>query len=89
MIAVTVLNNQTWDYTEGFQKFTGPQFIGRRQAQVIRGNDGGRIDMRAKGHAFPTNILSFMPGDPERADHIEYAEKSLRMSCYEAVDTGF
>lgn len=89
MISVTVLSNQTWDYTEGFQKFTAPHFIDWRQAQVIRSNDGSRIDISTKGHAFPTNILSFVPGDPELADRIEYAAKFLRMSCDETADTGF
>lgn len=89
LTSVTVLKNESWNYTEGFQKFAGPHFIDWRQAQVVRSNDGSRIDVRAKGQAFPTNILSFVPGDPELADRIEYAAKFLRMSCDEAAATGF
>ncbi|MCR6628460.1 MAG: hypothetical protein NVV67_20135 [Pseudoxanthomonas sp.] len=89
MVSVTVMKNESWNYTEGFRKFAGPHFIDWRQAQVVRSNDGGRIDVRVKGQAFATNILSFVPGDPELADRIEYAAKFLRMSCDEAAATGF
>ncbi|MBD9481073.1 hypothetical protein [Pseudoxanthomonas sp. PXM02] len=89
LVSVTVLKSEVWNYTEGFKKFVTPQFIDWRQAQVVRSNEGGRIDVRAKGQAFATNILSFLPGDPELADRIEYATKFLRMSCDETADTGF
>lgn len=89
LTSVTVLKNESWNYTEGFQKFAGPHFVDWRQAQVVRSNDGSRIDVRVKGQAFPTNILSFVPGDFELADRIEYAAKFLRMSCDEAAATGF
>lgn len=89
LTSVTVMKNESWNYTEGFKAFAGPHFIDWRQAQVVRSNDGSRIDVRAKGQAFPTNILSFVPGDSELADRIEYAAKFLRMSCDEAAATGF
>ena len=89
LISVTVIKSETWDYTAGFQKFAAPHFIDWRQAQVIRSNDGSRIDVKAKGQAFPTHFLSFVPGDSELADRIEDAAKFLRLSCDEAAETGF
>jgi len=89
LVSVTVLQNESWNFTESFGQFAGPHYIDWRQAQVVRSNDGGRIDVRAKGDAFPTNILSFVPGDAELADRIEYAARFLRMSCDESAATGF
>ena len=89
LTSVTVLKNESWNYTEDFKKFAGPHFVDWRQARVVRSNDGSRIDVQAKGRAFPKNILSFVPGDSELADRIEYAAKFLRMSCDEAAATGF
>lgn len=86
---VTVIQTETWNYTESFQAFAGPHSIDWRQAKVVRSNDGSRIDVSAKGQKFPTNILSFVPGDSELADRIEYAAKFLRMSCDEVAETGF
>jgi len=89
LVSVTVLKTEQWNYATDFAKFAAPHFIDWRQAQVVRSNDGGRIDVRAKGQRFATNILSFVPGDPELADRIEYATKFLRMSCDETAETGF
>lgn len=86
---VTVIQTESWNYLESFQALAGPHLIDWRQAKVVRSNDGSRIDVSAKGQKFPTNILSFVPGDSELADRIEYAAKFLRLSCDEVAETGF
>lgn len=90
LLPVIVLQNETWEYMDAFRaNFNDPNFVDWRQAKVVRSNDGSRIDITAKGQKFATNTLSFVPGDSELADRIEYAAKFLRMSCDEVAETGF
>ena len=88
-VSVSVIKIETWNYSDGFKVFAGEHAIDWRQAKVARSNDGSRIDITASGRTFPTIILSFVPGDTELGDRIEYASKFLRMSCDETAATGF
>ncbi|MEG3190809.1 hypothetical protein [Lysobacter sp. D1-1-M9] len=88
-VSVSVMRMETWNYSEGFSAFAGEHAIDWRQAKVARSNDGSRIDISVPGQKFATNILSFVPGDTELGDRIEYAAKFLRMSCDEIAATGF
>jgi hypothetical protein len=80
--------NEEWKY-EPLTKFMSPaQVIDWRNAKVNRNPDGS-ITVTSKGQAFPTIYLTYVAGDYDLADRIEYAMKFLVMSCDESAGTGF
>jgi hypothetical protein len=75
-----VHTNEAWKY-EPLTKFMSPaQVIDWSNAKVSRGLDSS-ITVTSKGQAFPKIHLTYVAGDPDRADRIEYAMKFLMMSC--------
>jgi len=71
---------EAWKY-EPLTKFTSPaQVIDWTNARVNRSPEGS-ITVTSKGQAFPIIHLTYVAGDPELADRIEYAMKFLTMSC--------
>lgn len=77
-----------WKY-EPLTKFMNPaQVIDWSTAKVNRSPQGS-VTVTSKGQAFPTIHLTYMPGDPDLADRIEYAMKFLVMSCDQSAATGF
>jgi hypothetical protein len=71
---------ETWTY-EPLTKFMNPaQVIDWSQAKVDRNPDGS-VTVTSKGQAYPTIYLTYVPGDLDLADRIEYAMKFLAMSC--------
>jgi len=44
--------------------------------------------VQSRGQAFPAIYLTYVPGDPDWADRIEYAMKFLMMSCGEKASAG-
>jgi hypothetical protein len=63
------------------------QVIDWSSAKVNRNADGS-VTVTSRGQAFPTIYLTYVPGDPDWADRIEYAMKFLMMSCGESVSAG-
>ena len=80
--------NEYWKY-EPLTKFASPaQVIDWSDAKVNRSPQGW-VTVTSKGQAFPTIHLTYMAGDPDLADRIEYAMKFLVMSCDPSADIGF
>lgn len=80
--------SETWKY-EPLTKFMSPtQVIDWRNAKINRSADSS-VTVTSKGQAFPTIHLTYIAGDPDLADRIEYAMKFLAMSCDESAATGF
>lgn len=80
--------NQAWKY-EPLTKFMSPaQVIDWSNAKVNRSPEGS-ITVTSKGQAFPVIHLTYVAGDPDLADRIEYSMKVLMMSCGENAGTGF
>jgi hypothetical protein len=80
--------NEQWKY-EPLSKFMSPaQVIDWSDAKVNRSPQGA-ITVTSKGQTFPTIHVTYVPGDPDLADRIEYAMKFLVMSCDESTGTGF
>jgi hypothetical protein len=79
--------NEYWKY-EPLTKFMSPaQVIDWSNARVNRNVDGS-VTVTSKGQAFPTIQLTYVPGDPDWADRIEYAMKLLMMSCGGTLSAG-
>lgn len=72
--------NEAWKY-ESLTKFMTPaQVIDWSNATVGRGT-GNSVYVASKGQAYPTIQLTYVAGDADQADRIEYAMKFLMMSC--------
>lgn len=79
--------NEQWQY-EPLTKFTSPaQVIDWRYVRVSRSPES-HITVTSRGQAFTKIHLTFVPGNLDLADRIEYAMRFLIESCNEAVDTG-
>lgn len=79
--------SESWKY-EPLTKFMSPaEVIDWGQAKVGRGPDGS-VTVTAKGQTFPKIHLTYVAGDHDLADRIEYAMKFLVMSCDETVGIG-
>ena len=80
--------DEKWTY-EPLTKFMSPaQVIDWSDANINRSAEGS-ITVMSKGQAFPKIYLTYVPGDPDLADRIEYAMKFLKMSCDDSANTGF
>jgi hypothetical protein len=76
---VTV-TSQRWEY-EPLAKFMSPaQVIDWSNAQISRTYDGS-VTVTSKGQAYAKLHLTFVAGDVDLADRIEFAMKVLSMSC--------
>ena len=81
-------SEEYWKY-ESLTKFMNPaQVIDWSTAKVNRSPQGS-VTVTSKGQAFPTIHLTYVPGDPDLTDRIEYAMKFLIMSCDQSAATGF
>lgn len=79
--------NESWKY-EPLTKFMSPaEVIDWGKAKVGRGLDGS-VTVLSKGQTFPKVYLTYVAGDHDLADRIEYAMKFLVMSCDETVGIG-
>jgi hypothetical protein len=80
--------NESWKY-EPLTKFMNPaQVIEWTSAQVTRNPDGS-VTVASKGQTFPTIYLTYVAGDADLADRIEFAMKVLAMSCNENAVKAF
>jgi hypothetical protein len=76
---VTV-TSQSWEY-EPLAKFTSPaQVIDWSSAQISRAYDGS-VTVTSKGQAYAKLHLTYVAGNADLADRIEFAMKVLTMSC--------
>jgi hypothetical protein len=79
--------NEYWKY-EPLTRFMSPaQVIDWSNARVNRNVDGS-VTVTSKGQTFSTIQLTYVPGDPDWADRIEYAMKFLMVSCGGTLSAG-
>jgi hypothetical protein len=80
--------NEAWTY-EPLTKFMSPaQVIDWSNATITRHADGS-VTGSSKGQGFASIHLTYVAGDPDLADRIEYAMKFLALSCDENAAARF